>query len=284
MNKKELIKALLGYRMEDTPISRSTFHFIRFFINYLDKLDTSHYDKSEFFRIELYLPEIVADACEQFRTSTDPETVAISQAFRKELGSEFPNMTDLGQSSAIDQYSETIEIARMLAEVTDQKWVENEIKEYFLAQHKIIQQTFDKFLRQVYRKGMFKLVDECKERGMTGRFGETDLRTYIIMGRVMFTFARKIDKTKGEIFREGGQIYSNEDSISFVGEDNDFLALSAGTQSIHTDLRTGMDMIEDVIKGWPQQEIEQEKVFKADKDVKLDAVAAMEAAAENQKI
>ncbi|MFA4998869.1 MAG: hypothetical protein WC514_02510 [Candidatus Paceibacterota bacterium] len=280
MNKKWLIQALSKYHMKDTPRSKGTLHFIRFFIDYLEKLDTSHYDKHDFVHIEHYLPEIVADVCERFRTSNDPETLSSRQAFQKELGREFPNITDLDQSNSLDQNSEAMEIAHVLAEVTGQQWVEKEIEVYLLAQQTVLQQTFDKFLRRVYRKGMFNLIDKCEERGMTGKFGETDVRTYVIAGRIMFTFARKIDKSKGGLFQEGEQVYSNEDSVSFVGGDDDPLCLSAGIQSIHADLKTGMDMIEDVIKGWPEQEKEQKRVFKADKDVKMDVVAVMEAATE----
>lgn len=73
---------------------------------------------------------------------------------------------------------------------------------------------------------------------MSGKFGETELRTFITAGRIMFTFARR---KKGE-------------SVSFIGEEGDPLCLSAGLQSVQTDFRTALDIIEDVIKHWPQDQ------------------------------
>ena len=104
---------------------------------------------------------------------------------------------------------------------------------------------------------------------MSGKFGETELRTFICAGRRMFTFARRIDKSKDSYFKKDGELYCNEDSVSFVGEDHDLRCLSAGIQSIQADFRTCLDMIEDVIKNWPTEIDEQRKVYKANKEVSM---------------
>jgi hypothetical protein len=82
----------------------------------------------------------------------------------------------------------------------------------------------------------------------------------------MITFARKIGR--------GGE----ELSVTFVGEDKDPFLLSAGLQSCYAGLRDALDMIEDVVSRWPADTTLQQKRFVEDKEIKMDAVAAMEAA------
>lgn len=59
-----------------------------------------------------------------------------------------------------------------------------------------------------------------------------------------------------------GELYYNEWSVSFVGEDNYQPCLNAGIQSVNADFRTALDMIEDVISHWPQDPEEQKKLYK----------------------
>jgi len=60
-----------------------------------------------------------------------------------------------------------------------------------------------------------------------------------------------------------------EESVSFVGEDGDPLGLSACLQSVDTDFRTCLDMIEEVIKHWPSVEKKQRKAHKANANVSI---------------
>ncbi|MEK7508239.1 MAG: hypothetical protein AAB568_00065 [Patescibacteria group bacterium] len=98
------------------------------------------------------------------------------------------------------------------------------------------------------------------------------MRTFISAGRVMFTFARR---KKGKTVYQGfhgeeiARLPYREDSVSFVGEDGDPLCLSAGIQSVHADLKTALDIIEDVIKHWPADAQKQAKLYKASSDVSI---------------
>ncbi len=98
---------------------------------------------------------------------------------------------------------------------------------------------------------------------MSGTFGKTDLRTFCTAGRTMFTFARRMPGKSGIYL--GGELVKTlpyqELSVSFVAEDNDPTALSAGLQSVHATLPEAMALIEDVIKAWPSEKRAQKKVF-----------------------
>src|SRR6185503_16605742 len=102
-------------------------------------------------------------------------------------------------------------------------------------------------------------------RGMSARFGKTDLRIWSMADTTMVTFARP---------RGANTI---EHSVSFVGSWSD-PKTNFGMQSCHTDVMTALNMINDVIKGWPENVDVQRHLLKADKNVKLDVVAALEAA------
>jgi len=244
--------------------------FANFLIFYLGKLNIPSDEKYDFWRIEPYLPELMVDAFEQLRTGTDSEIVRFRQEYESEVGHEVPNITDLGESNILDQTSAVqTTLGFMLKEVTGLDWIEERIDTYCNAQKYVLQQTFDKFLRLVYRRGMGKIIDKCTKAGMSGKFGETELRTFIAAGRIMFTFARRIDKSKDSYYKKEGELYCNEWSVSFVGEDGDPLCLSAGIQSVCADFTTALGMIEDVIKRWSSDPKEQKKLYKANAKVSI---------------
>jgi hypothetical protein len=165
----------------------------------------------------------------------------------------------LGASSIFDQgVAVQTTLGFMLREVTGNVWVEKAIDTYCNAQRYVLQQAFDKFLRLVYRRGLGEIINGCDKVGMSGKFGQTELRTFITGGRVIFTFARRIEE---------GNESGNECSVSFVGEADDLLCLSAGLQSVYCDLRTALDIIEDVIKNWPQDTKTRNLIYIADKKV-----------------
>lgn len=284
MHKKELIQALNKFvETYDTAAAnygsrkygvvwKGQKAFARFFAWWLEKLDIPSDEKYGFWQIEPHLPQLAVDAFEHLRTGTDEETRRFREDYETETGHEVPNITDLGASRILDQRSAVqTTLGFMLQEITGQDQVEHKIDTYCNAQNYVLQQSFDKFLRLVWRKGMFEIVDKCAKRGMSGKFGETELRTYILAGRVMFTFARRKEGETGVYL--GGKLVKTlphqEGGVSFVGEDGDPLGLSAGLQSVDTDLHTCINMIEDVIKNWPSAEKEQRKVHKANANVSI---------------
>jgi hypothetical protein len=276
MHKTELVQRLRQFAANfdhglgrDGPVRwKGQLAFARFLVHYLDKLSIPHDEKYDFWRIEDHLPRLMVEAFEELRTGTDPDTVKFRKDYEVETEHEVPNITDIGATDSLHRGSAVqTTLGFMLREVTGQDWVENKIDKYCNAQAVVLQQTFDKFLLKVYRRGMGEMIDKGSDRGMSGVFGTTHLRTYVLAGRVMFTFARKLDENKPSTYEKDGSIYSNEDNVSFVGEDGDPLCLSAGIQSIHADFRTCLDMIEDVIKGWPADPQEQRNVWQGDKEV-----------------
>lgn len=274
MHKKELISGLKRFvathERTDQVRWRGQRTFANFLVYYLENLNIPSDEKYDFWEIEPYLPKLMVDAFEQLRTRTDEKTIHFRQKYESEMGHEVPNILDLGASNILDQGSAVqTTLGFMLKEVTGQDWVGHQIDTYCNAQKYVLQQTFDKFLRLVYRLGLGEMVDKCDRSGMSGKFGETDLRTFTTAGRIMFTFARRIDKNKDSYFKKDGELYCNEWSVSFVGEDGDPLCLSAGIQSVDADFRTALDMIEDVIKYWPSTQKEQSKIYKADTKVSI---------------
>ena len=271
MHKNELIAKLVSYAADNStggPQWKGQKIFATFLVYYLKNLNIPSDEKYDFWSIEPYLPELMVDAFEQLRTSTDERVVQFRKQYEEETGHEVPNITDLGASDILDQGSAVqTTLGFMLRTVTGQDRVEQQIETYCNAQKHVLQQTFDKFLRLVYRRGLGEMANKCTKRGMGGKFGETELRTFMTAGRIMFTFAKRIDKSKKSYYKDGDNVICNEHSVSFVGEDGDPLCLSAGIQSVYADFRTALDLIDDVTKHWPQDAKAQKKVYKADAKV-----------------
>lgn len=284
MHKKDLIRGLTEF-VETHEVAAANYGnpryevkwkgqkaFANFLIHYLENLQIPSDEKYDFWTIEHHLPELMVDAFEQLRTGTDEVTVRFRQDYESETGHEVPNITDLGESNVLDQGSAIqTTLGFMLREVTGQDWVEQKIDTYCNAQKYVLQQTFDKFLRRVYRTGLGEMADKCTKRGMSGKFGKTELRTFIMAGRIMFTFARRT-KGKTGVYANGKLVHTlpyQEDSVSFVGEDSDPLCLSSGLQSVDTDFRTALDMVEDVIKHWSSDLKTQKKLYKANANVSI---------------
>ncbi len=253
-----------------TPRWKGQRTFAEFFAEYLKTVKIPADEEYDFWRIEPHLPQLAVEAFEHLRTGTDVNAVEYRKMYEASTGHKVPNITDLGASNLLDQTSAVqTALGFTLKDVLDNDWIANQIHSYCNAQQIVLQQTFDKFLRLVYRRGLGEMADKCDLKGMSGKFGETVLRTCIVAGRIMFTFAKRIDTSKPSHYKEGKDLIVNEWSVSFVGEDGDPLCLSAGIQSVACDFRTSLDMIEDVIQQWPKEPREQKKIFKADKKVSL---------------
>ncbi len=200
-------------------------------------------------------------AIEELDLCIDLTTVQFRRRYEEETGHPVPNVTDLGASNILEQGAAVqTTLGFMLREVTGRTSVERDIDAYCNAQKYVLQQMFDKFLRLVYRRGLYEITNKSEKRGMIGVFGGTELCTCIMAGRIMFTFARRNDNNKRYMIKRGNELILN-DSVSFIGEDGDPLCLSAGLQSVHADLSTALGLIEDVIRCWPQEAAAQRRVF-----------------------
>lgn len=269
MHKQELIDRLKRYTTKNTQW-RGQKSFAEFLIHYLSKLEIPVDEQYSFWDIDYYLPKIMVSAFEELRTGTDEQTVKFRELHETACGHPVPNITDIGSSNLLDQaFSVQVLLDFLLQEVTEQKWIGNNVERYCNAQTYVLKQTFDKFTRLVYRRDMYNLINACKLQGMSGKFGNVELRTHVSAGRIMFTFAKRIDPSKKSHYKWGKTLLCNEWSVTFIGEDNDPLLLGAGIQSIDCDFRTSLDLIEEVIKNWPEDPKAQKKVFRANKKIAM---------------
>lgn len=282
MHKKELVEALrrhvYGVDVGPRGLWRGQKPFALFLAEYLERLHISHDEKYEHWDIDNYLPELLVAAFETLRTSNEEWVVYYRQKYEQDTEHKVPNITDIEEGGMHVMLDRSLAVQTTLGGLMKDvigeargSWIESEIDKYCNAQVYVLQQTMDKFLRRVWWQGMYEMADKCKVPGMSGKFGETQLRTRIMAGRVMFTFARRKEGKTGIYL--GGELVDTlpyqEDSVSFVADDSDPLALGTGLQSTDADFRTALDMIEDVIKVWPNNEKERKKVYRADRKISM---------------
>lgn len=241
---------------------RGQWAFTTYFATYLESIDTTKSDKYDFTDITHHLPQLALDAFEEMRTSRKQAAVEARQLYKEEIGHPVPNVTNLGASYLLHQtHAVQVNIGFLLKEVTGDIVIAERVDAYCNAELNLLRQRFDRFLRLVFAQGMYRIINDSTQRGIGGKFGNTELRTYVMAGRLIFSFARKIDKNLPSHYEKDGQVIMNEDSFSFVAEDDDPHALSAGIQSVDCDLATALSMIEDVVTGWPKNEDAQLEVF-----------------------
>jgi hypothetical protein len=127
--------------------------------------------------------------------------------------------------------------------------VRRETEEYCNAQRNALQGVFDKFVRLVYRKGLFKIVTSGGGE-MVGTFGATQLRAYIWLGRIVFTFARPKKKSEVRV------------TFKRLSDDALGLGIGVGRGPIEASLSVACAMIEDVIIRWPTSYEKQKALFR----------------------
>lgn len=236
--------------------------FAAFFASWLNTLNIPADEEFDFYQLDPYLPQLAGDAWEAMRTGNDKFTTKVRKQYEEEVEHGMSNLFELG-GNIVDQVLSTKMVGYILSAVIEDEWIQTEVDSYFGAQRRAVEGAFDKFLRDVYRKGLFEIIDQSRSTGMTGQYGSTKLRTWTSAGRIMFTFARP--KKQGI-----------EVSVSFLAQDRDALALEAGLQSVEANLSTAMAMIADVIARWPKDAEQQKLVHKASDAAPL-AVLAMRA-------
>lgn len=258
MKRVDLIRGLKEFLEDGEPQWKGQESFARFLIEYLARLDLSTHEKYDFWNIDPYVPQILLDAFEELRTGTDEYVVRFRKMYKEETGHEVPNITDVGASNIFDQCSAihtTLGFLVRDAMGGEARNIELRIDSYCNAQNYVLHQYFDKFVRQVYRKGLSKIITSSNMKGMGGEFGKTKLRAFSIAGRLMFTFARK----EGE----------DEINVSFIGGEDDPNFYSSGLQSVGANFVECLSMINDVIDGWPEKVKDQKKIFRENERITL---------------
>lgn len=220
-------------------------------------LEEGRISDHEFSGIWHHLPTYVREVFDRLRSGQDRDSTYFREMYvRSTLRENIPDLVEIafgGPERAVT----IVSLAHLLERITGQKWLKDEIESYFMAQDTVLAQVFDEFCFRVYRNGLTDRIDESKKAGMSGQFGTVSLRTFVTAGRIMFTFARKVE----------GQ--DHEDSVSFVGEDGEREGVRAGQQSVYCDLGTACGLIREVMDHWPNDVDDQRKIFKDDDEVSL---------------
>jgi hypothetical protein len=256
MKKAQLVEALSRYADRRMGTMKGQDTLARFLAHYFNDLDIPADQQHDFWDIEIYVPQLLLGAFEVFRTSEDETVRQLRARYEEELGRPFPDLTDIrGNGIDIDQVLTVQSLGYLFRDAIGADWMADKIDTVFSAERHLLMQVFYKFLDRVFRRGLFEIADESPQRGMSGTFGETTLRTYMVAGRFMLTFARP-----------GEQM---EHSVSFVCGDDDPLGLGGGVQSVYTDLQTAIAMINDVMAGWPEGRSAQAEILKPDENVTI---------------
>lgn len=271
MKRNELIEAMTLYRdacqRNDGFRTRGERAMLQLMIWYLTERVSD--DAFKYTGITHYLPRILADAWECFRCDDHPMVMECRQEYLKDLERDPNNpivdVLDI-QFNIVEKALTISDLARIPSEAIKsfggryKNWalgIRHDIDAYFNAETTVLSKIWDRFLRQVYEQGLLRVIDESEvSAGMSGRFGNVELRSLITAGRIMFTLA-KIEGGREEL----------EESITFIGEEGDKKGYRFGIQSIHCDFITAMDMINQVIANWPSEPAEQAKIFTDNTDI-----------------
>lgn len=239
MKKSELVSALRSYVERQQGRARGQNTLAAYFAQYFDKLDIPADTRFDHWEIDNRIAQLLVAAIEEFRTSQAIPIRGIREIYEMEVGHPMPDLTDI-TGDGLEQALTVQMLGFLFTDVTGQEWVSSQIDQVFNAQRYLLMQRVYVFVAKVYTKGLAKFIDDTQERGMSGEFGETTVRTYYIAGRQMITFARP-NAVEGY----------EEHSLSLLCEEGDPLAMGIGSQSIFTDFDTALAMIDDVIINWP---------------------------------
>ncbi len=259
MKKAELIEKIENALATREFRTKGDEPFLQFFLEYLRRLKINHDEKYDFYNVSPYLPQITGDAFDVLKNSDEEWVAVFRESYEMETERPVPSLLAVGESDTVDRVLRTQAIGFLLKDIVG-NYMEASCDAYLNAQGHVLQQFFDKFAREVYRCGLYEIIQQERGRGMSGVFGKTELRTFVMAGRLMFTFARKI---------EGGEL-----TVSFLAEDDDPDIYSAGLQSVCAPLIDCLNMIEDVVRHWPKDEAERRDVFLGNSKVTLDVIAA----------
>ncbi len=248
MKKAELVEALRTYAERGAEVTNGRDDMARFLAGYIGNLDIPADQKWDFWHIDHHIPQLVLGAFE------DKTAWQFRMRYEDVSGRTTTSPTDI-YGSGVQQSLFVQDLGYMLKDALGLDWLADKIDTVFNAERHLLQQVFYKFLSHVFQRGLFRVVDESPKRGMSGTFGETTLRTFVIAGRMMLTFARSGERA--------------EQNVSFVCGDDDALGLGSGVQSVYTDLQTAIAMINDVINAWPEDSSAQAEIFTADEKVSI---------------
>lgn len=254
MKKPEFINSLVDFLMQGKITMRGQRQLAAHYINYFRKTEIAADTRYDFWDLEAYLPQLMLDGFMDLLVSDDPVTAAIREQLEEEALLMLGDASRIGAISVTDQVLWVQSIDGMLRGAGVHEATCNKVEMLFMAEVRMVELAFRRFVQDVFTSGLFEVINEGTTAGMSGTFGvgpdmPTTLRTFTTAGRLMFTFASDVG--------------SHEESITFVGTDDDPLLLGAGLQSVQTDLATALKMIDTVRTCWPMNSEAQAACFTA---------------------
>ncbi len=190
----------------------------------------------EFTRILVHLPELLNRAFTLLRESDLPEVRSRRKSYLEAVEKDqVPVLTDV--TEGLDRILAILSLGSLMKDVTGESFVERRIEAYFMAQDMLLMHGFNEFAYRVYLNGLSDIIDKSRRKGMSGTFSSTTLRSYVIAGRIMFSFSQK----NGE---------GNEKSVSFVGEEDEKDGVRFGMQALYCTLEEALHMMSEVVSGW----------------------------------
>lgn len=231
----ELIEALDDFsKQPNVPVADMC--IAKFLVCYFEHLDNpQEKEYPDIYDVKSYLSVLLLNALATFDSSDEDWVVEYRNFFQKQsrTGAK-PNSGVFLENSSIDGTLLRHRFARVMQEAMPEYDIDYSLLEgAYLA----VQVYFHHFIREVYiGQGMHERIRSSERKGIGGTFGKTDLLTYDIAGRLMFTFAQ------------------DDQRITFIKESEDPLALGAGMHSCNTDLATALSMIMDVAEHYKPED------------------------------
>jgi hypothetical protein len=254
MKKPEFVSALSTYLARRQFAMRGEEHLLAHYIHYFRKTEIAADAKYDFWDLEAYLPQLMLDGFRDLLVSDDPVTVRIREQLESESILQLGDPSLIGAIPASDQVLWIQTVDAILRGVGIHEVTCSKVEALFMAEVRMVELAFRRFVQDVFSAGLFEIINGGTSAGMSGTFGTdldtpTTLRTFMTGGRTMFTFACDVG--------------SHEESITFVGTEDDPLLLGAGLQSVQTDLTTALKMFDTVRTCWPSGSEAQAACFTA---------------------
>jgi hypothetical protein len=218
----------------------------------------------------------LVEAFEEFRTH--PKHQALRETYKSQLAGlnqEIPDLLDIRGGFAHGHVTyDLVKLMPRLAGRMGGSWLDADLKGYFNAQATVIDHAWRRFVRKCYRPIALRIKEE-RHRGNSGLFGRTTLRSYVLAGRIMFTFSRT--SSVPDLLARLTEMVNTKDvtaenkvaaleallmitpapddgpdvnQISFVGDDSDMYGFRSGMNYPYTDYAECVAMIDDVIDHW----------------------------------
>lgn len=242
MKKHAFIDDLVNFLTSGQLTMKGQRQLATHYIHYFRKTDIAADTKYDFWDLEAYLPQLILDGFMDLLVSDDPVTATIREQLEGDDHLMLGDPSRIGAIPSMDQVIWVQSIVGMLDGAGVHEATRNKVEALFMAEIRMVELAFRRFVRDVFASGLFEVINGGTTSGMSGTFQDrgdtpTTLRTLMTAGRTMFTFACGVG--------------SHEETITFVGTEDDPLLLGAGLQSVQTDLATALKMFDTVRTCWP---------------------------------